>query len=89
MNGVKIETINIKIGEKIIPLGVEAAKELYKLLGELFDVKQITIKEYIDRPYPYVPYIPYRPWPSDYWITWCDSKTNSISFNLTGQNGTT
>jgi len=68
---VKINTIELVIGNEKIKLSLDQAKELKKILDELF-VRQTT-KEYITVPYyPY--YIKYD-YPHKYWEIMCEDTS--------------
>ena len=53
MSEIKVEQIVIKIGEKEILLNVDEAKELRKVLDDLFGDKVTTIINYPQYPYWY------------------------------------
>lgn len=73
-NKVEISKINIKIGDKEIPLTLEEAQELRQILDETFGQKMVVYPSppiYIERPYP-------RPW--RYWdtsVTWSNTAGDS------------
>lgn len=85
-NKVKINKIEIDLGEKTLELTLEQAKKLKDLLNETFsENKVIKEKEYIPYPYPYRPwYDKDRIWSKDYWIHVGDT-TDNIKFTNTGQ----
>ena len=83
---VKVEKINIKIGDVEVALSVESAKELQKILNELFGNKEFI---YVSNPptiwiYPYTaPFVttPYRWWQPT--ITWYNSGTGTTGTGVT------
>lgn len=72
-NKVEISKINIKIGDKEIPLTLEEAQELRQILDDTFGQKMVV--------YPSTPIYIERPRPWRYWeptITWT-TTTSGIS----------
>ena len=79
---VEVSKINIKIGDKEIPLTLGEAKELQELLNKTFgEEKTVYVpgRSYpVTIPYP-IPYQPYRP----YWeITWDSGIENEMTYSL-------
>ncbi len=81
---VKVEKINIKIGDVEIALTIESVKELKKVLNELFGGKEFI---YISNPYviipscpvPYFPHNPYKYWePTWYYYDTSPSTSEAI-----------
>ena len=81
---VKIENINITIGDKTISLSVEQARELKRALNDTFPEKA---------PIPFAPYCPpvierhIYPWERQgpYWDGWkVTSGGSTVSFSTTG-----
>lgn len=87
---VKIDKINIKIGDQEIPLTLDQAKELQALLNDTFGKKFTpSYPIYIEcpvyrRPYRY-PYDP-NPYPYDpnpyFWSVTCGDTDSSVTFSL-------
>ena len=76
-NNVEIKKIILKIGKKEIPLSLEEAKELKRILADMFEKQDVII---VGQPYPAYPYLVY-PRKYTYW-TWND--TSSVgSYTLT------
>lgn len=66
---VKVSRIVLVINGKEISLSIEEAKELYGLLGELFEQKKETVVIKRER-YPYYPHIYVKPYIAEPYITW-------------------
>ena len=64
-NKVRVEKINVKIGDVTVSLKLEDAKELRKLLNDLFGAND---------EFTYVP-IGYPVYPYDRWVTWSDNTS--------------
>lgn len=74
-NGVKISKIELKIGDKTISLSPEEAKELNKMLSDLFGTNPAIVKEII-----YHEHYPLHPWPYVYWSThYVDNGTITVA----------
>jgi hypothetical protein len=73
-NKVKISKINIKIGDKEIPLTLEEAQELRQILDDTFGQKTVfypSTPVIIERPYV-------RPYPYPYWSISYENTTGVI-----------
>ena len=87
---IEIISISIKVSEKQeVKVSVEEAKELYKLLNEMFAEKVLTIPQ----PYPVPQPLPYYSWPWRYQdTTWTSSSgianycsdTNNLTLTVNG-----
>jgi hypothetical protein len=64
---IKLESINLKIGDKEIELSIEEAKNLYNELDKLFTNKTI---------YTPLPYYPEKDWTQPPVITYTGSHTH-------------
>jgi hypothetical protein len=82
----KIKKIVLQIGEKEIELSLDEAKELKKILGDLFKEKETV---YVPSPYPVYPYFP-NIWrvtynPLDNGITYVSSGSSTSATLTSGQ----
>lgn len=68
---IKVDSINIKIGDDLTKLTVEQAKELKDLLNELLGESKTV---YLPSPPPVIIERPYR-----YWTMWAGTTTGTIS----------
>ena len=89
MNQVIIDKIQLTIAGKVIDLTVEQAKDLQKVLNDLWPETTITISP---QPYRDAPNYPVVPWPSTpvypttdpypLWtqsqVTWCEGTGNML-----------
>ena len=83
--GIEIKGLNIKLGETDATLSLEDARELYKVLLDLFE-KEVIIEEKIVGV-PYYPYYwywsmgdPEYTW-GDRYRVWCDSGSGNITIS--------
>jgi len=82
---VKVEKINIKVGDIEISLPLKEAKELQKLLNDLFGDKEtiyvpvpyVIPSQPIPYPYyvPYPHYVPYPTYPTNPYPVWVVNTT--------------
>lgn len=82
---VKIDKINIQIGEQEIPLTLDQAKELQQLLNDTFGLDKVYRPGYpIYTERPVCPRgLPYSPYP--YRVTYTDTE-NALTFSLSVTN---
>jgi len=79
---VRIERIQLVIGEKKIELSLAEARELLNILADTFGEKEPVMRA-IPYPYPYhYPHIWYEPYSKPYigpWTVTCNSTTETLS----------
>lgn len=82
MNQVTIDKIRLQIGDQMVELTVEQAKDLKKVLNDLWPETTITVTP--AQPYqpPYIPWQPQTPDPYPWWtppmIKYCQADNSNI-----------
>jgi len=71
MKDIKIESLNIKLGDRYVELSIEEAEQLHYALGKIFNKTPIQTPDYT----PYKEY-----WRDNWWAT--SGNTNNYSHTI-------
>lgn len=85
-NKIEVHKIDIKIGDKVISLKPEQAKELKKILNEMFEEQKVVHHHHDHYRYWWTQptYVHANPYPTPYWTVTCQNAMQATSDSLQG-----